>query len=194
MNSKQLNNICGGVVIAVAVGYVGYMFVKDNFKGIFDGYNNAAQQVELQKQQMELAKKESEKKFKYVSKDKFDAVTEVLDKEVICWSVGITTPEDRKTVETLALQLTTNYTGDFMFTLDKGLIKKREDRISQNLIGFKGQEYDILIADMIATCPIYHAQILNLLQSIPSVTAEEVKVLDKKEVESRKNTIRQSDL
>ena len=185
--NTQLNKICGGVVIAVAVGYVGYMFVKDNFKGIFDGYNNAAHQVELQKQQMELAKKESEKKFKYVSKDKFDAVTEVLDKEVICWSVGITTPEDRKTVETLALQLTTNYTGDFMFTLDKGLIKKREDQISQNLTGFKGQEYDILIADMIATCPIYHAQILNLLQSIPSVTAEEVKVLDKQEIELRKN-------
>ena len=93
----------------------------------------------------------------------------------------------RKAVETLALQLTTNYTGDFMFTLDKGLIKKREDQISQNLLEFKGQEYDILIADMIATCPIYHAQILNLLQSIPSVTAEEAKVLDKKEIESRKN-------
>ena len=186
MNSKQFNNICGGVVIAIGVIGFGYMFVKDNFKGIFDGYNNAAQQVELQKQQMELTKKESEKKFKYVSKDKFDAVTAVLDKEVICWSVGITTPEDRKTVETLALQLTTNYTGDFMFTLDKELIKKREDQISQNLTGFKGQEYDILVAEMIATCPIYHAQILNLLQSIPSVTAEEVKVLDKKEVESRK--------
>jgi len=157
-------------------------------KQIYDGYKEAERQVELQKQQMELAKKESEKKFKYVSKDKFDAVTEVLDKEVICWSVGITTPEDRKTVEALALQLTTNYTGDFMFTLDKWLIKKREDQISQNLTGFKGQEYDILIADMIATCPIYHAQILNLLQSIPSVTAEEAKVLDKKEIESRKNT------
>ena len=177
MNSKQLNNICGGVVIAIGVIGFGYMYVKD----IFDGYNKAAQQVEL-------TKKESEKKYKYVSKDKFDAVTEVLDKEVICWSVGITTPEDRKAVEALALQLTTNHTGDFMFTLDKELIKKREDQISQNLIGFKGQEYDILIADMIATCPIYHAQILNLLQSIPSVTAEEVKVLDKKEVESRKNT------
>lgn len=72
-----------------------------------------------------------------------------------------------------------------MFTLDKELIKKREDQISQNLIGFKGQEYDILIADMIATCPIYHAQILNLLQSIPSVTAEDLQVLDKKEIESR---------
>ena len=186
MNSKQINNICGGVVIAIGVVGFSYMFVKDSFKDIFDGYNKAAQQVELQKQQMELAKKESEKKFKYVSKDKFDAVTEVLDKEVICWSVGITTPEDRKAVEALALQLTTNYTGDFMFTLDKELIKKREDQISQNLIGFKGQEYDILIAEMIATCPIYHAQILNLLQSIPSVTAEEVKVLDKKEIESRK--------
>lgn len=175
MNSKQINNICGGVVIAIGVIGFGYMYVKD----IFDGYNKAAQQVEL-------TKKESEKKFKYVSKDKFDAVTEVLDKEVICWSVGITTPEDRKAVEALALQLTTNYTGDFMFTLDKELIKKREDQISQNLIGFKGQEYDILIADMIATCPIYHAQILNLLQSIPSVTADDVKVLDKKEIESRK--------
>ena len=187
MNSKQINNICGGVVIAIGVIGFSYMFVKDNFKGIFDGYNNAAQQVELQKQQMKIAKKESEKKFKYVSKDKFDAVTEVLDKEVICWSVGITTPEDRKAVEALALQLTTNHTGDFMFTLDKELIKKREDQISQNLIGFKGQEYNILIAEMIATCPIYHAQILNLLQSIPSVTAEDVKVLDKKEIESRKN-------
>ena len=187
MNSKQINNICGGVVIAIGVIGFGYMFVKDNFKGVFDGYNNAAQQVEIQKQQMELAKKESEKKFKYVSKDKFDAVTEVLDKEVICWSVGITTPEDRKAVEALALQLTTNHTGDFMFTLDKELIKKREDQISQNLIGFKGQEYDILIAEMMATCPIYHAQILNLLQSIPSVTEEDVKVLDKKEIESRKS-------
>ena len=187
MNSKQINNICGGVVIAIGVIGFGYMFVKDNFKDVFDGYNKAAQQVELQKQQMELAKKESEKKFKYVSKDKFDAVTEVLDKEVICWSVGITTPEDRKAVEALALQLTTNYTGDFMFTLDKELIKKREDQISQNLIGFKGQEYNVLVAEMIATCPIYHAQILNLLQSIPSVTAEDVKVLDKKEIESRKS-------
>ena len=186
MNSKQINNICGGVVIAIGVIGFGYMYVKDSFKDVFDGYNKAAQQVEIQKQQMELAKKESEKKYKYVSKDKFDAVTEVLDKEVICWSVGITTPEDRKAVEALALQLTTNHTGDFMFTLDKELIKKREDQISQNLIGFKGQEYDILIADMIATCPIYHAQILNLLQSIPSVTAEDVKVLDKKEIESRK--------
>ena len=54
-------------------------------------------------------------------------------------------------------------------------------------MGFKGQEYDILIAEMIATCPIYHAQILNLLQSIPSVTAEDVKVLDKKEIESRES-------
>ena len=120
MNSKQINNICGGVVIAIGVIGFGYMYVKD----VFDGYNKAAQQVELQKQQMEITKKESEKKFKYVSKDKFDAVTEVLDKEVICWSVGVTTPEDRKAVETLALQLTTNHTGDFMFTLDKELIKK----------------------------------------------------------------------
>ena len=188
MNSKQLNNICGAVAIAVAVGYIGYTLVRDNFKDFFDGYNNAAQQVELQKQQMELAKKLSEKKYKYVSKDKFDAVTVVLDKEVICWSVGATTPEDRRAVEEFALQLTTNYNGDFMFTLDKELIKKREDQISQNLMGFKGQEYDILIADMIATCPIYHAQVLNLLQSIPSVTEEQVKVLDKKEVGSRKNT------
>lgn len=162
------------------------LVVLSGVKQIFDGYSNAAQQVELQKQLAESIKKESEKKFKYVSKDKFDAVTEVLDKEVICWSVGITTPEDRKAVEALALQLTTNYTGDFMFTLDKELIKKREDQISKNLIGFKGQEYDILIAEMIATCPIYHAQILNLLQSIPSVTAEDVKVLDKKEIEDRK--------
>ena len=186
MNSKQLNNICGGVVIAIGVIGFSYMYVKDNFKDFFDGYNKAAQQVELQKQQMELTEKESEKKFKYVSKDKFDAVTEVLDKEVICWSVGITTPEDRKAVEELALQLTTNYTGDFMFTLDKDSIKKREDQISKNLLEFKGQEYNVLIAEMIATCPIYHAQILNLLQSIPSVTAEDVKVLDKKEIESRK--------
>lgn len=188
MNSKQLNNICGGVVIAIGVIGFSYMYVKDNFKGIFDGYNNAAQQVELQKQQMELTKKESEKKFKYVSKDKFDAVTVVLDKEVICWSVGATAPEDRKAVEELALQLTTNYTGDFMFTLDKDSIKKREDQISKNLMEFKGQEYNVLIAEMIATCPIYHAQVLNLLQSIPSVTEEQVKILDKKEVESRKNT------
>ena len=56
MNSKQLNNICGGVVIAIGVIGFGYMFVKDNFKGIFDGYNNAAHQVELQKQQMELTR------------------------------------------------------------------------------------------------------------------------------------------
>lgn len=187
MNSKQINNICGGVVIAVAVGYIGYTLVRDNFKDFFDGYNKAAQQAELQKQQIETNKKKAEKKFKYVSKDEFDAVTAVLDKEVICWSVGITTPEDRKAVETLALQLTTNYTGDFMFTLDKGLIKKREDEISKNLMGFKGQEYDVLIAEMMASCPIYHAQVLNLLQSIPSITAEEVKVLDKQEIELRKN-------
>ncbi|UNY40381.1 hypothetical protein KLEP7_gp191 [Pseudaeromonas phage vB_PpeM_ KLEP7] len=170
--------LLGITVIFVVLGGV---------KQIYDGYKEAERQIELQKQKMELTKKESEKKFKYVSKDKFDAVTAVLDKEVICWSVGATTPEDRKAVEGLALQLTTNCTGDFMFTLDKDSIKKREDQISQNLMGFKGQEYDILVAEMIATCPIYHAQVLNLLQSIPSVTAEDVKVLDKKEVESRKS-------
>lgn len=57
MNSKQINNICGGVAIAIGVIGFGYMFVKDNFKGVFDGYNKAAQQVEIQKQQMELAKR-----------------------------------------------------------------------------------------------------------------------------------------
>ena len=54
--NTQLNKICGGVAIAAAVGYIGYSIINDNFKDFFDGYNNAAQQVELQKQQMELTK------------------------------------------------------------------------------------------------------------------------------------------
>ena len=67
-------------------------------KQIYDGYKEAERQVELQKQQMELAKKESEKKFKYVTKEKYNTITSVLNKEILCWVIGVTPADGRKAV------------------------------------------------------------------------------------------------
>ena len=174
--NKQLNNICGGVVIAVAVGYVSYMFVKDTFKGIFDGYNNAAQQVELQKQQMELAKKESEKKFKYVTKEKYNTIVSVLNKEILCWVVGVTPAEGRKTVEGLAVQLVSSYgrTDGKVVGIDMPLIKKNEELLSKYINSLQQNEYNSFMTEAIAECPIYHQQIVNILEGIESITKEGV--------------------
>ena len=189
MNSKQLNNICGGVVIAVAVGYVGYMFVKDNFNGIFDGYNNAAQQVELQKQQMELAKKESEKKFKYVTKEKYNTITSVLNKEILCWVIGVTPADGRKAVEGLAVQLVSSYgrTDGEVIGIDMELIKKNEELLSKHINSLQPNDYSDIMTEAIGDCPIYHQQIINILEGVESITKEDVKVILKEEIESRKN-------
>lgn len=189
MNSKQLNNICGGVAIAVAVGYIGYTLVRDNFKDFFDGYNNAAQQVELQKQQMELAKKESEKKFKYVTKEKYNTIVSVLNKEILCWVVGVTPADGRKTVEGLAVQLASSYgrIDGKVVGIDMALIKKNEELLSKYINSLQQNEYNSLMPEAIAECPIYHQQIVNILEGIESITKEDVEAIVKEEIESRKS-------
>ena len=189
MNSKQINNICGGVVIAVAVGYIGYTFVKDNFKGIFDGYNNAAQQVELQKQQMELAKKESEKKFKYVTKEKYNTITSVLNKEILCWVIGVTPADGRKAVESLAVQLTSSYgrTDGKVVGVNIGLIKKNEELLSKYVNNLSPNDYSSFMTEAIGDCPIYHQQIINILEGVESITKEDVEAILKEEIESIKS-------
>ena len=189
MNSKQINNICGGVAIAVAVGYIGYTFVKDNFKGIFDGYNKAAQQVELQKQQMELSKKESEKKFKYVTKEKYNTITSVLNKEILCWVIGVTPADGRKAVEGLAVQLVSSYgrTDGEVIGIDMELIKKNEELLSKHINSLQPNDYSDIMTEAIGDCPIYHQQIVNILEGVESITKEDVKVILKEEIESRKS-------
>ena len=189
MKSKQINNICGGVVIAVAVGCISYAFVRDNFKDFFEGYNNAAQQVELQKQQMELAKKESEKKFKYVAKEKYKSIVSVLNKEILCWVVGVTPADGRKTVEGLAVQLTSSYgrTNGKVVGIDMPLIKKNEELLSKYVNSLSPNDYSSFMTEAIAECPIYHQQIINILEGVESITKEDVKVILKEEIESRKN-------
>ena len=189
MNSKQLNNICGGVVIAVAVGYIGYTLVRDNFKDFFDGYNNAAQQVELQKQQMELAKKESEKKFKYVTKEKYNTIVSVLNKEILCWVVGVTPADGRKTVEGLAVQLASSYgrTDGKVVGIDMALIKKNEELLSKYINSLQPNDYSDIMTEAIGDCPIYHQQIINILEGVESITKEDVGVILKEEVESKKS-------
>ena len=190
MNSKQFNNICGGLVIAVAVGYVGYMFVKDNFKGIFDGYNKAAQHVEIQKQQMELAKKESEKKFKYVTKEKYNTITSVLNKEILCWVIGVTPADGRKAVEGLAVQLVSSYgrTDGEVIGIDMELIKKNEELLSKHINSLQPNDYSDIMTEAIGDCPIYHQQIINILEGVESITKEDVEAILKEEIESRNNT------
>ena len=189
MNSKQLNNICGGVVIAIGVIGFSYMYVKDNFKGIFDGYNNAAQQVELQKQQMELAKKEAEKKFKYVTKEKYNTITSVLNKEILCWVVGVTPADGRKAVEGLAVQLVSSYgrTDGKVIGIDMELIKKNEELLSKHINSLQQNDYSSLMTEAISECPIYHQQIINMLEGIESITKEDVDVILNEEIESIKS-------
>ena len=189
MNSKQINNICGGVVIAIGVIGFSYMFVKDNFKDVFDGYNKAAQQVELQKQQMELAKKESEKKFKYVTKEKYNTITSVLKKEILCWVVGVTPADGRKAVEGLAVQLVSSYgrTDGKVIGIDMELIKKNEELLSKHINSLQPNDYSDIMTEAIGDCPIYHQQIINILEGIESVTKEDVEAIVKEEIKNSKS-------
>ena len=189
MNSKQINNICGGVVIAIGVVGFGYMFVKDNFKEVFDGYNKAAQQVEIQKQQMELAKKESEKKFKYVSKEKYNTIISVLNKEILCWVVGVTPAEGRKAVEGLAVQLTSSYgrTDGKVVGIDMDLIKKNEELLSKYINSLPQNDYSSFMTEAIGECPIYHQQIINILEGVESTTKEDVEAIVKEEIKNSKS-------
>lgn len=190
MNSKQINNICGGVVIAIGVIGFGYMYVKDNFKEFFDGYNKAAQKVEIQKQQMEMAKKESEKKFKYVTKEKYNTITSVLNKEILCWVVGATPADGRKAVEGLAVQLTSSYgrTDGKVIGIDMDLIKKNEELLSKHINSLQQNDYSSFMAEAIAECPIYHQQIINILEGIESLTKEDVEAIVKEEIENSKKS------
>ena len=189
MNSKQINNICGGVVIAIGVIGFGYMFVKDNFKGIFDGYNKAAQQVELQKQQMELTKKESEKKFKYVTKEKYNTITSVLNKEILCWVIGVTPADGRKAVEGLAVQLVSSYgrTDGEVIGIDMELIKKNEELLSKHINSLQPNDYSDIMTEAIGDCPIYHQQIINILEGVESITKEDVEAIVKEEIKNSKS-------
>ena len=189
MNSKQINNICGGVAIAIGVVSFSYMFVKDNFKGIFDGYNKAAQQVEIQKKQMELTKKESEKKFKYVTKEKYNTITSVLNKEILCWVIGVTPADGRKAVEGLAVQLVSSYgrTDGEVIGIDMELIKKNEELLSKHVNSLQPNDYSSLMTEAIGDCPIYHQQIINILEGVESITKEDVEAIVKEDIKNSKS-------
>ena len=184
--NTQLNKICGGVAIAAAVGYIGYSILNDNFKDFFDGYNNAAKQVELQKQQMELTKKESEKKFRYVTKEKYNTITSVLNKEILCWVIGVTLADGRKAVEGLAVQLVSSYgrTDGKVIGIDMELIKKNEELLSKHINSLQPNDYSDIMTEAIGDCPIYHQQIINILEGVESITKEDVDAIVKKEIES----------
>lgn len=89
-------------VILVAVGGV---------KQIYDGYKEAERQVELQKQQVNQLRK-NQKKYKYVTKEKYNTITSVLNKRDSLLGYWSHQQMEEKAVEGLAVQLTSSYGRD----------------------------------------------------------------------------------
>jgi len=173
-------------LLAIAIIFV----VVSGMKVIYNGYKEAEKQIELQKQQMELTKKESEKKYKYVSKDKFDSVTDVLSKEILCWTLGVTSAKDKKFVESLAIQLsivTKDKEGHNTISgVTKDVLKENEDKTSMFINSLSDDGYSSLLIEATATCPMYHQQLINMLEGIDSLTDQEVFAAAKEDLKKMK--------
>lgn len=155
------------------------LVVLGGVKQIFDGYKKAERQVELNKKQLdERIKKDVAKKYKYVSKDKFDSVTDVLSKEILCWTLGVTSAKDKKFVESLAIQLsivTKDKEGHNTISgVTKDVLKENEDKTSMFINSLSDDGYSGLLIEATATCPMYHQQLINMLEGIDSLTEQEV--------------------